>query len=149
MKTRTNTMIKAFVVSWILMLEACGGGGGGTTIVPVTSAEGLWNGNTSTSRTITSVILDNGTYWILPVPTTNAPNASFIQGTGSAINGSFSSSDGMDFDLAGPGISRAAVSASYTARLSLSGSVSYPTLNSAFTFTSSYNGDYEQSPNVA
>jgi hypothetical protein len=150
MKIRTNTMIKALAMSWTLALTACGGGGdGGTTAVPATSAEGLWNGNTSTSRTLTSVVLDDGTYWILPVPTTSAPNASFIQGTGASVNGVFSSSDGMDFNLAGSVINQATLSANYVAKRSFNGSVNYPSLNSPFTFTGSYNADYEQAPNLA
>jgi len=143
-------MIKAFAMSWLLALVACGGGGnGGAASVPATSAEGLWSGSTSISRTVTSIVLENGTYWMLPVPTISAPNASFVQGTGGSLNGVFSSSDGIDFNLAGPGISNATVSANYVAKQSFTGSVSYPNQNQSFTFTSLYNADYEQTPNVA
>lgn len=150
MKVKTITMIKAFAMSWLLALVACGGGGnGGAASVPATSAEGLWSGSTSTSRTVTSIVLENGTYWMLPVPTISAPNASFVQGTGGSLNGVFSSFDGIDFNLAGPGISNATVSANYVAKQSFTGSVSYPNQNQSFTFTSLYNADYEQTPNVA
>jgi len=148
-KVKTITVIKAFSMSWLLALVACGGGGnGGAASVPATSAEGLWSGSTSISRTVTSIVLENGTYWMLPVPTISAPNASFVQGTGGSLNGVFSSSDGIDFNLAGPGISNATVSANYVAKQSFTGSVSYPNQNQSFTFTSLYNADYEQTPSV-
>ena len=63
MKTKTPTMIKAFAMSWLLVLAACGGGGNGSAAsVPAASSEGLWNGSTSTSRSVTGIVLDNGTY---------------------------------------------------------------------------------------
>jgi hypothetical protein len=63
MKTYTPFMIKAFAMSWMLILTACGGGGGsGTATVPVAGAQGLWNNSASTSRSVTGIVLDDGTY---------------------------------------------------------------------------------------
>jgi hypothetical protein len=150
-------MIKAFAVSWILALAACSGGGGGSGTVPAldpgpatTSAEGLWIGSTSTSRSVTGIVLDNGTYWILySVPHVSALMAGVVQGTSTSLNGSFSSSDGIDFNLEGQGINSATVSASYLAKQSFNGSVTYTSPNQAYTFTSTYNSDYDQSPGVS
>ena len=153
MKAKTLTMIKAFAMSWILALAACGdggGGNGGAASVPAASAEGLWNGSTSTSRSVTAIVLDNGTYWVLySVPHVSAVVVGFVQGTGSSLNGSFSSSDGIDFNVAGQGINNATVAANYVARQSFNGSVSYASLNPPFTFTSSYNADYDQTPSLS
>lgn len=138
----------------VVLVAGCGGGGGGnggaTLMPPAPSAEGLWIGNTSTSRSVTSIVLDDGTYWVLySIPHVSALIAGVVQGTGTSLNGSFSSSDGVDFNLEGQGINNATVSASYLAKQNLNGSVTYLTLNQAFTFTSSYNSDYDQSPSVS
>lgn len=158
MKAKTLTMIKAFAMSWMLALAACGGGGGngGAAPVPAASAEGLWTGSTSTSTgtgtssSVTGIVLDNGSYWVLySVPNVSPLIAGFVQGTGTSLNGSFSSSDGIDFNVTGQGINNATVSASYVAKQSFNGSVSYPNLSSPFTFTSAYNADYDQTPSLA
>lgn len=150
MKTNTPLMIKAFAMSWMLVLTACGGGGdSGTAIVSDATAQGLWNGSTSTSRSVTGIVLDDGTYWLLfSVPNVSAMLAGFVQGTGTSLNGSFSSSDAIDFNISGQGINTATVSASYITKQSFNGSVSYPSLNAPLTFTSTYNADYEQTPNL-
>ena len=151
MNTRTLKTIKALAMSGVLALAACGGGGSSSTApLPAASAEGLWSGSTSTSRSVTAIVLDNGSYWLLySVPRVNAVVAGFIQGSGSALNGSFSSSDGVDFNLEGQGINNATVAASYVARQSFNGSVSYASANPPFTFTSAYNADYDQTPSLS
>ena len=156
MKTNTPLMIKAFAMSWMLALTACGGGGdSGTAAVSDATAQGLWNGSgsastsTSTSRSVTGIVLDDGTYWLLfSDPNVSGLIVGFIQGTGTSLNGSFSSSDAIDFNVSAQGINSAAVSASYLTKQSFNGSVSYPSLNAPLTFTSSYNADYEQTPNL-
>lgn len=150
MKTHTPFMIKALAMSCVLGLTACGGSGSsGTAAVPADSAQGLWNGSTSTSRSVTGIVLDDGTYWLLySIPNVSALIAGFVQGTGTSLNGSFSSSDAIDFNLSGQSINTATVSASYLSRQSFNGSVSYPSPNAALTFTSSYNPAYDQTPNL-
>ncbi|MFD2273508.1 hypothetical protein ACFS07_27265 [Undibacterium arcticum] len=76
-------------------LGACGGGGSvsfNTSPPPAGPSEGLWQGSTSSARTITTFVLDNGVFWILysgsgPNPGTGI--AGLIQGSGTSINGSF------------------------------------------------------------
>jgi hypothetical protein len=145
---------RIFAVSWILALAACGGGGGNGGAAPASavapSAEGLWTGNTNTSRSVTGIVLDDGTYWILySIPHVSALIAGVVQGTGISLNGSFASSDGIDFNLEGQGINNATLSASYAAKQSFNGSVAYPSLNQTYTFTSAYNADYDQTPGVS
>ncbi len=107
-------------------------------------------GSTSESRSVTGFVLDDGTYWILySIPNASSFIAGVVQGTGSSLGGSFSSSNGIDFNVEGQGINSTALSASYMVKQSFNGSVSYPTLNQTFTFTSSYNADYDQSPSVS
>jgi hypothetical protein len=115
-----------------------------------TTAEGLWTGTTSTGRTITGVVLDNGTYWVLySAPNNSSVIAGAVQGTGTSANGSFSSSDGRDFNLEGQGINSTTVSASYVAKQSLNGSIAYPSLNQTVTLSSAYNAAYDQSPSLS
>lgn len=153
MKAKTITMFEAFAMSWILALAACGGGGGSDGAAPAPpapSAEGLWIGSTSTSRSVTGIVLDNGTYWILfSVPHVSGLIDGIVQGTGTSLNGSFSSSDGIDFSLEGQGVNNVTLSASYMAKQSFNGSVTYSNLNQAFTFTSSYDAEYDQTPSVS
>lgn len=175
MKRILIKMIQALIASSTLALAACGGGGGGcpadgsaspATLALVgcgggggggssssppasTTAEGLWNGSTSTSRTVTGIVLDNGTYWVLySSPNNSAVIAGAVQGTGTSLNGSFSSSDAKDFNLEGQGINNATVSASYNAKQSFNGAVTYSSPTPSVTFTSTYNPAYEQTPSL-
>ncbi|MFC3107210.1 hypothetical protein ACFOFO_04390 [Undibacterium arcticum] len=136
-------------------LGACGGGGSvsfNTSPPPAGPSEGLWQGSTSSARTITTFVLDNGVFWILysgsgPNPGTGI--AGLIQGSGTSINGSFSSADAKDVNLEGQGIGAATVSASYVAKTSFNGTIFYPNLNQTVSFASNYNIAYEQAPSVA
>ena len=152
-KSKTCTILKALAMSWILALAACGssgGNGGAAPAPPAASAQGLWIGSTSASRSITSIVLDDGTYWILySLAGASSFIAGVVQGTGTSVNGSFTSTDGIDFHLEARGISNATLSASYVAKQSFDGAVTYPNLNQTYTFTSSYNSDYDQTPSVA
>ena len=112
----------------------------------------MWNGSTGTgtSRSVTGIVLDDGTYWLLySDPNVSGLVVGFVQGTGTSLNGSFSSSDAIDFNVSAQGVNSATVSASYITKQSFNGSVSSPSLNTASTFTSSYNPDYDQTPNLS
>jgi hypothetical protein len=148
MKPNTTFMIKAIAMSWLLILTACGGGGG-TAAGAVAGPQGLWDGNTSTSRSVKGIVLEDGTFWLLySVPNFSALMAGFVQGTDTSLDGSFSSLDAIDFNFSGQGINNAVVSASYITKQSFNGSVSYPKQNAPLTFTSSYNADYDQLPSL-
>jgi len=114
------------------------------------TAEGLWSGTTSTSRYMSGIILDTGTYWVL-YSVANNPNiiAGVVQGTGSSLNGIFSSSDAKDFNLEGLGIHDGTISASYVSKQSFNGSITYPSAYQTSTFTSTYNSAYDQTPSLA
>jgi len=153
MKSRINPIVAAlFMTAFVLALAACGSSGGdsGAAPAPITSAEGLWIGSTSDSRSLTAFVLDDSSYWLLySVPHASSLIAGVVQGSGTALNGSFSSSDGIDFNLEGRGINAASVGASYVVKQSFNGTVSYPSLNQAYSFSSSYNADYEQTPSIS
>lgn len=149
-------ILRALAAASILVLAACSGGGGSDSAAPssppapIANAEGLWSGTDSTSRSVTGMVLQDGTYWILySIPHVAAVLGGVIQGSGSSLNGSFSSSDGVDFNVEGQGVNNATLSASYVTRQTLNGSVAYPALNQAYTFTSAYDPAYEQTPAIS
>lgn len=112
------------------------------------SAEGFWEGSTSTNRTIATTILDDGTYYTLySAPGDPTWLVGVIQGTGTSNNGSFTSTNARDFSLEGLGVLSATISASYAARQSLSGSITYHGSGGA-TFTSTFNHDYDTPPSL-
>lgn len=150
MKSIAAISIVAAVVS------ACGGGGGSSATTtqnppPVaTSAEGLYAGTTSTGRTVTGIVLDDGTYYVLySVANNSAVIAGAVQGTGASANGSFSSTNGKDINLEGLGVLSTNVTASYVQGASFNGSIAYPTLGQTASFTSAYDKKYESVPSLA
>ena len=113
------------------------------------SAEGLYSGSTNTNRTITNVVLDDGTYYFFySVPANPALLAGLVQGNGTSSNGSFTSSNAKDFNIERPGVLSATIAASYAERQSLNGSISYPG-PSVTTFTSTYDTAYDTTPTLA
>jgi len=135
-----------------LSLAGCGGGGGGgdDNPAPVTSAEGLWIGTTSSNRSIGALVLDDGTYWVLYSSQGNsAVVAGAIQGNGTSQGGSFTSSNGRDFNLEGLGVNSLTVNANYVMKQSFNGTVRYTASGEQVTFTSSYDSGYDLTPSLA
>lgn len=148
-----NILLALAFSSVSILVGGCGGGGGGSgssTPAPVTTAEGMWTGTTSTNRTVNGFVLDDGTYWVL-YSATNDSNiiAGGVQGSSTSTNGNFTSSNARDFNQEGLGILPATISGSYFAKQSLNGLIDYPTLNQNVTFTSTYNSSYDTTPSLA
>lgn len=170
MNRKTAITAHALASLALLSLGACGGGGssnsgsgtpvGGGSSAPAPApapapppsptAEGLYLGTTSNARTVTGVVLDTGTYWVIySVPNNPSVIAGAIQGTGTSQFGSFSSTNAKDFNLEGQGINNATVSASYFAKQSFNGMVTYTNSNQVIAFTTSYSSAYEIVPSLA
>jgi hypothetical protein len=133
-------------------LIGCGGGGGDSTsaAAPTTAtAQGLWTGTTSTNRTVTGIVLSDGSYYVLYSPA-GSPTliAGVVQGNGASAGGSFSSSNGKDFNLEGYGVLPATVTGSFTTKQSFSGAITYSAATST-TFTTVYDADFEGTPTLA
>ena len=113
------------------------------------SAEGVYSGSTNTNRTITNVVLDDGTYYFFySVPANPALLAGVVQGNGTSNNGSFTSANAKDFNTEGPSVLSATIAASYAERQSLNGSITYPG-PSVTSFTSPYDTAYDTTPTLA
>jgi hypothetical protein len=148
---RNWVSVVLFSIFFTALISACGSGGGDVAPAPsspATSAEGLWNGTSSNGRTIAGLVLDDGTYWFLYSVVGNpSVIAGAFQGNSSSQNGSFTSSNGKDFNLEGLGILDATVNGSYVMKQSLSGTIAF-LLGGQTTFNSTYNADYDLIPNV-
>ena len=120
-----------------------------TSAPTATSAEGLYSGSTNTNRTLTAVVLDDGTHYFFYSAPAN-PNliAGVVQGNGTSNNGSFTSANARDFNIEGLGVLSATIAASYAARQSLSGSITYPGASDT-TFTSTFDPAYDTTPSLA
>jgi hypothetical protein len=152
----------ALVSASALAVVACGGDDGDTTTVPTTTvpttttaptstetAEGLWVGTTDSNRTVTGLVLDDGTYYVLYSQVGNPTIVGgVVQGSGTSNNGSFTSTDARDFNMEGMGVLDATVSASYTVRQSLGGTVMYGS-GDATTFVTTYDSQYDLTPSLA
>ena len=134
-----------------VLVAGCGGGGGDSAPPPpaaATSAEGLYSGTTTTGRTVTGLVLDDGTYYVLYSSVgSSTAIAGVVQGTGTSNAGTFSSSNARDFNLEGLGVLSASVSASYVARQSLNGTVSY-SAGGITSFSSTYDAGYDAVPSL-
>jgi hypothetical protein len=121
--------------------------------LPTTVISSVFDGHIDTNQPITAFLQDDGSYFIVYSDAAAPQNASgAIMGSGTLNGGSFSSSDGLDVALAGSGAQTAAsvtLSASYTAKTSLNGTVSYTTGGQIKTFTSNYNNAYESLPSLS
>ena len=142
-------------IALVLSASGCGGDQSSDqnpTLPSAHTAEGLWAGITDTNRTLTTAVLDDGTYYFFYSAAAN-PNqiAGVIQGTGSSNNGSFTSPNTKDFRIGVPfplPVLDATISADIAARQFLNGSITYSGANTV-TFTSSYNTAYDTAPTVA
>jgi hypothetical protein len=148
-------MLKRELVSFaaagaMLTMAACGGGAGEDSAPSsgAASAQGLWIGTTATNRTITGLVLSDGSYYVLYSSVGNAATiAGVLQGSGSSTGSTFSSSNARDFNLEGLGVLPGSVSANFTSRQSFSGSVAY-TGGGTTAFSTAYDANYEVSPSL-
>lgn len=152
MRIRWTNPINLFLVfCFTNVLAACSSGGtdsssAPTPLPPATSAEGLWNGTTSTGRTIGGLVLDDGSSWFLYSVVGNPTVAAgLVQGNGTSNLGSFTSSNAIDFNLEGLGTLSATITGTYVEKNSLNGTITYLSGGSS-SFTSRYSADYELSP---
>jgi hypothetical protein len=99
-----------------------------------TESAGLWQGITSNGRKAYGVLLSDGTYWFIYTAMGNPSLIAGVgQGTATSIDGTLTSTNGLDFNLEGLGVTAASITATYSPRVSISGTVRYPTQSVSFT----------------
>ena len=64
------------------------------------AAQGIWTGMTSAGENSVAIVLDDGTYYVLYSRPGNSTDAGVVQGTETAVGGTLSSSDAIDFPIA-------------------------------------------------
>jgi hypothetical protein len=144
MKTSIALLASALAVA--AALSACGGGENSEPVSPVA---GMWLGSTSSNRELMAFVLDNGDYWLLYSAKNNGSfPAGSLEGTATATNGNFISSNAKDFDIEESGIHDATISASYDSKRSLNGYINYATPSQVVSFTSSYSATYSLTPSL-
>ncbi len=122
-----------------------------TTPVAVSAPtpEGLWSGTTSTGRAFTGIITDTGTTWTIYSAIGNSGQiGGVIQGTVKYTSSGYVSGDGRDFNLEGLGVNTALAAATYFAKNSFTGTITYPS-GQVITATATYDPDYETIPALA
>lgn len=164
-----NIRLLAVTTISALLLAACGGGSSSTTpqqsapvspppvtttlAAPTSAISGVFDGKNDSSQPITAMLQNDGSYLIVySDPTAPQTVLGAIIGTGTLTNGSFSSSNGLDLNLAGTATQTpqaVTLSASYTQQQSLNGSLSYTSSGKTATFTSVYNNSYATLPSMA
>jgi hypothetical protein len=143
-----NSTEKISVLLVSAALASCGGGGGGSSSVPtlvggsiVTSTaplgngEGVYEGALSDGKRHDTIVLEDGSYYSFYG---DGANNAFVvkgsfQGTGTGLNGSFSSTDLRDYRVDGT-TGSGTLSATYTATPTFNGSVAEGS-QSVVTFT--------------
>jgi hypothetical protein len=97
------------------LVSACGGGD---------PHAGLWEGSLDENREVSTIVLGDGTYYMLySAPGQPSSVAGIIQGTGDFHGARFTSEDALNYNWEGLSTRRTEVSAKIGAKMSASGSV--------------------------
>ena len=119
---------------------------------PGGTAEGLWKGTTSANQTVLGIVLDDGTYYLIYSSSGTSADAGVVQGTNTALNGTLTSSDGLDFPIqvadnpAGHWVP-ATVGGTYVPRASLQLTIGEG--STLRTVSASYDPDYDRPASLA
>jgi hypothetical protein len=148
-----NILLKIFAPASFLLLASCGGDGGPAPTTPPASPAGFYVGTSGagpTLREVSTLILDNGrVYSLYSGPAGGPPTgtAGAVIGNGVTTGNTFTASPTRDFNFEVPSVTIGSLSASFTPRSSVSGTVSggMP----AVTFTGTYAPAYENAPSLA
>lgn len=136
----TSTLLTA------ALLAGCGGGSGNSAPVSVvpTRAEGAYAGTISNGQEHSSVVLENDDYYAIYGKTLDGVFriSGFLHGSGTSLNGGFSSADLKDFYYTGV-VQTGSLNATYVPGVSFSGTITENGASLGYTGTainpSSYN----------
>jgi hypothetical protein len=145
----------AALLATLLLVCACGGDDDddnaaaaaaappADTIPPAPSAlQGLWTGATASGRTLSGVVLSDGTYYLrYTAPGAPALVAGALQGKARAGATRWWSPDAKDFGLEGSGVQSVAVEGSFTARAAFGGIITFAS-GAATSFQAVYDATY-------
>jgi hypothetical protein len=125
----------------ILGLVGCGGGGEPPPAAQRFAAEGFWGGRLNNGLDLAGVVLENRQYWFMYH--SQGVIYGFLQGTATASNGNFSSTDGLEFDFVNGRLTAFGMSGSYRERVSLQGTATPAAGGSPSIFALTYDASYD------
>lgn len=124
------------ICKWLLAaalaacLCACGGGssGGGVSAQATAAAAGLYAGSINDGRALQVIVLSNGQYWGLYTAGAGSQvvGGAFEGDLQAATDGSFSSSNGRDFNLEGLGVNDFSTHGDFNPQYFIEGQLQYP-----------------------
>jgi hypothetical protein len=124
----------------VVLLAGCGGG----DEAPAAGAQGRWTGTTGSNRTVTGLVLADGSYYVLySSPGYPTVLGGVVLGTGSVTGSEFTSADAIHLNLEGLGVLRASTTASVAARQSFNGTI-LSTGIPPVVFNSTYLSEFER-----
>ena len=133
------------VIGLTVLLAACGGGGGGSAQLPapapIATAEGFWEGTSSTGTSVALAVLENGETW--GVYTLSGSIIGALYGN-TVSSGTTLSGTGIDFNIP----SRSVRPGSYTGTFVEKSSIRVAT-SSGSTFSGAYGTSYDQPASMA
>lgn len=149
-----NILLKLFAPASFVLLASCGGDGGPAPApaTPPASPAGFYVGTSGagpTLREVSALILDNGrVYSLYSGPAGGPPTgiAGAVIGNGVTTGNTFTASPTRDFNFEAPSVTIGSLSASFTPRSSISGTVSGGV--PAVSFTGTYSPAYENAPSL-
>lgn len=117
----------------------------------INTAEGIWQGITDTSRTFTSLITDNGNYWMLYSAAGNPNNlAGVVIGNSLSGNNTVTSNTGTDFNFETGSLLPLSWRGSYVAKNRLQGTLTYSNIPGGIVnLSANYNATYGLAPSLA
>lgn len=114
------------------------------------SAEGGFSGTTQDGRQLFGAILETGALYLIYTPAGNTKTlGGVIFGNGKSINGTFTSSNAVDFNVEGLGVLAGTVSASYVTQQSLNASITHAGNVFPITLAAGYDPTFFQPTSLA
>ena len=108
------------------------------------TAEGLWAGSTNTGALLLGIVLDDATFYIVYV---TPAQIGLIQGNATYSNGQFTSSNAIDINFTGLGVTSSSISGSFVPQSSLNGMITLA--SQPATFSATYDPDYWEPASLA
>lgn len=127
------------------VLSGCGGGGGGDDPEGAANVAGLWNGTTSTGRSVSALTFQDGSLWAIYTDVSGTQIAGAVRGRGTVVGTSING-PAKDFNVEGAGITAGTLTAKVLPRGSISGSATSGA--SSVSFNGNYDADFDLKPSL-
>lgn len=137
----------ALACSMVVMLAACSDGNNSAAlddlddVVSDSAIAGFYTGTATDVLAVQGVVSARGDYFVFYGPGEDEWSG-FIQGSGTAVAGNYTSDTGTDFNLTGGGNAPVSVEAQYEAKTSIAGNFSYD--SGSVPFAATYSSMYEK-----